>query len=245
MRDWAVPVKEGADPFENPWEKKGLEKKERVVRNKLAQVCARGSSGGNGKSNRLLARRNHVLPRYLPPCVSLLLLLPLLLQAHNASRAAAAGPGGGSGGLEVPGASLLRQLVVDPRAASAPAARSGSSLVAPRILAAELKPRKRARVGSPGAGASDAEPRAFSAPAALGGGSGSAEVAIPAGIPRVRIAEGRADALPGQGRAPRTKGPPEPKAARAERLRAVQGSTASMGRVRWLMAGVCMCVGGD
>lgn len=38
MRDWAVPVKAGADPFEDPWAKKGLEKKERVVRNKLAQV---------------------------------------------------------------------------------------------------------------------------------------------------------------------------------------------------------------
>jgi hypothetical protein len=38
MRDWAVPVKAGSDPYADPFEKAALEKKERVVRNKLAQA---------------------------------------------------------------------------------------------------------------------------------------------------------------------------------------------------------------
>jgi hypothetical protein len=38
MRDWVVPVKAGSDPFADPFEKAALEKKERVVRNKLAQA---------------------------------------------------------------------------------------------------------------------------------------------------------------------------------------------------------------
>lgn len=36
--DWAIPVKPGDDPMEDPFEKRALQKKERVVRNQLAHV---------------------------------------------------------------------------------------------------------------------------------------------------------------------------------------------------------------
>ena len=37
-KDWAIPVKPGDDPFEDPFEKRLLEKKQRVLKNKLNQI---------------------------------------------------------------------------------------------------------------------------------------------------------------------------------------------------------------
>lgn len=50
LSDWAVPVKRGQDPYADPWEKAKLEKKERVVNNKLNQLrnLERGNKGRKG-----------------------------------------------------------------------------------------------------------------------------------------------------------------------------------------------------
>lgn len=37
-QDWAIPVKESDDPYADPWEKMAVEKKDRVIKNKLNQL---------------------------------------------------------------------------------------------------------------------------------------------------------------------------------------------------------------
>jgi hypothetical protein len=49
MSDWLVPVKEGADPYEDPFTKAKLVKQQNVIKNKIAQVKNIDRAEGKGK----------------------------------------------------------------------------------------------------------------------------------------------------------------------------------------------------
>jgi hypothetical protein len=121
---------------------------------------------------------------------------------------------------------LAQSTVFPPRAHFCLSGKSGSSLVAPRVRPAVLKSHKRVRMTLP-----TDEPRPVSVSTG-GAGGASSSVALPIGVPQVGYAEGRLDGLPGHRKGPRVRGEREPKSTRAERLRIVQSSTASLGKVR-------------
>ncbi len=68
------------------------------------------------------------------------------------------------------------------------------------------------------------------------GAGGAGGPRLPAGIPSIPIAEGRADALAGPGKNPRPR-PTDTKSVKTAQIGMAQVSTASMGKVRFFVCG--------